>query len=106
MIWVEAVDDFHEVEGEGLVQREVALQILVEPELGTRASGPGDELHDPSSPKGAEQARALTSRVAVLSKGRLVKIGATEEVLGAGDPLALFRGLAPEPGAPASEPVG
>ena len=38
------------------------------------------------------EARALTSRVAVLFRGRLVAIGATEEVLGADDPLALFRG--------------
>ena len=42
------------------------------------------------------EARALTSRVAVLFQGRLVAIGATEEVLGADDPLALFRG---QPGA-------
>jgi hypothetical protein len=28
----------------------------------------------------------------VLHRGRLVALGATEEVLGAGDPLALFRG--------------
>ena len=37
------------------------------------------------------EARALTSRVAVLSKGRLVAIGPTEEILGDGDPLTLFR---------------
>ena len=36
------------------------------------------------------EARALTERVAVLSRGRLVTVGATHEVL-AGDPLALFR---------------
>ena len=60
------------------------------------------------------EARALTSRVAVLSKGRLVKLGATEEVLGADDPLALFRGFddqaedAPEsaPDARTSESAG
>jgi ABC-2 type transport system ATP-binding protein len=38
------------------------------------------------------EARFLTERVAVLHRGRLVALGATEEVLGAGDPLALFRG--------------
>ena len=38
------------------------------------------------------EARALTERVAVLHRGRLVALGATEEVLGAADPLALFRG--------------
>jgi ABC-2 type transport system ATP-binding protein len=38
------------------------------------------------------EARALTERVAVLHRGRLVALGATEEVLGGGDPLALFRG--------------
>jgi ABC-2 type transport system ATP-binding protein len=37
------------------------------------------------------EARELTSRVAVLHRGRLVALGATAEVL-AGDPLALFRG--------------
>ena len=37
------------------------------------------------------EARALCNRVAVLSQGRLVAIGPTEEVLGQGDPLALFR---------------
>jgi ABC-2 type transport system ATP-binding protein len=36
------------------------------------------------------EARALTERVAVLNRGRLVAVGATGEVL-AGDPLALFR---------------
>jgi ABC-2 type transport system ATP-binding protein len=38
------------------------------------------------------EARALTSRVAVLRAGRLVALGPTEEVLGRGDPLDLFRG--------------
>jgi ABC-2 type transport system ATP-binding protein len=38
------------------------------------------------------EARELTERVAVLQKGRLVALGPTAEVLGAGDPLALFRG--------------
>jgi ABC-2 type transport system ATP-binding protein len=37
------------------------------------------------------EARALTSRVAILSQGRLVACGPTAELLGAGDPLALFR---------------
>jgi ABC-2 type transport system ATP-binding protein len=37
------------------------------------------------------EARALTSRVAILSRGRLVACGPTARVLGAGDPLALFR---------------
>jgi ABC-2 type transport system ATP-binding protein len=38
------------------------------------------------------EARELTERVAVLHRGRLVAMGPTAEVLGAGDPLALFRG--------------
>lgn len=38
------------------------------------------------------EARELTRRVAVLSCGRLVACGPTAEILGAGDPLALFRG--------------
>ncbi len=38
------------------------------------------------------EARALCSRVAVLNQGRLVVEGATEEVLGQGNPLELFRG--------------
>jgi ABC-type multidrug transport system ATPase subunit len=38
------------------------------------------------------EARELTSRVAVLSEGRLVACGPTAEILGARDPLALFRG--------------
>jgi ABC-2 type transport system ATP-binding protein len=38
------------------------------------------------------EARALASRVGVLSRGRLVACGATADVLGGADPLALFRG--------------
>jgi ABC-2 type transport system ATP-binding protein len=38
-----------------------------------------------------EEARLLTSNVAVLEAGRLVARGRTDEVLGADDPLALFR---------------
>ena len=38
------------------------------------------------------EARELTTRVAVLSEGRLVACGPTAEILGAADPLALFRG--------------
>jgi gliding motility-associated transport system ATP-binding protein len=38
------------------------------------------------------EARALTTRVAILHAGRLVACGPTEAVLGGGDPLALFRG--------------
>lgn len=37
------------------------------------------------------EARALTDRVAVLARGRLVALGASHEVLGGEDPLALFR---------------
>jgi ABC-type multidrug transport system ATPase subunit len=37
------------------------------------------------------EARALTDRVAVLARGRLVAVGASAEVLGGTDPLALFR---------------
>jgi ABC-2 type transport system ATP-binding protein len=37
------------------------------------------------------EARSLTDRVAVLSRGRLVAVGASAEVLGGRDPLALFR---------------
>lgn len=37
------------------------------------------------------EARALTTRVAVLAEGRLVACGPTEAVLGGADPLALFR---------------
>ena len=37
------------------------------------------------------EARALTDRVAVLARGRLVALGATQELLGGGDPLTLFR---------------
>jgi ABC-2 type transport system ATP-binding protein len=42
------------------------------------------------------EARALTTRVAVLSEGRLVACGPTAEVLGDDDPLALFRNAAPD----------
>ncbi len=42
------------------------------------------------------EARALTGRVAVLHRGACVALGATDEVLGRGDPLALFRGQAEE----------
>jgi ABC-2 type transport system ATP-binding protein len=38
------------------------------------------------------EARELTERIGVLHRGRLVALGPTEAVLGAGDPLALFRG--------------
>jgi ABC-2 type transport system ATP-binding protein len=38
-----------------------------------------------------DEARKLASNVAVLEAGRLVALGSTSEVLGAGDPLALFR---------------
>ena len=38
-----------------------------------------------------EEARRLTSQVAVLEAGRLVAQGATDEVLSGDDPLALFR---------------
>ena len=37
------------------------------------------------------EARELTTRVAVLSRGRLVACGPTAEILGGDDPLALFR---------------
>ena len=37
------------------------------------------------------EARALTDRVAVLAQGRLVALGASHELLGGDDPLALFR---------------
>jgi len=37
------------------------------------------------------EARALADRVGVLREGRLVALGATDAVLGAGDPLALFQ---------------
>jgi ABC-2 type transport system ATP-binding protein len=42
------------------------------------------------------EARALTSRVAILSRGRLVACGPTAGLLDAGDPLALFRDAARE----------
>lgn len=38
------------------------------------------------------EARALTERVGVLHRGRLVALGPTAELLGGADPLALFRG--------------
>jgi len=45
------------------------------------------------------EARALADRVGVLREGRLVALGATEDVLGAGDPLTLFHHApAPETG--------
>jgi ABC-2 type transport system ATP-binding protein len=37
------------------------------------------------------EARALTDRVAVLARGRLVALGSSQELLGGDDPLALFR---------------
>jgi ABC-2 type transport system ATP-binding protein len=40
------------------------------------------------------EARELTSRVAVLYRGRLVAMGPTQDVLGGDDPYALFRGKA------------
>jgi len=48
------------------------------------------------------EARALTQRAAVLSQGRLVALGATDQILDAGDPLALFRGEAGPPVRPAA----
>ncbi len=41
-----------------------------------------------------DEARSLCDRVAVLHQGLLTALGTTEEVLGRGDPLALFRGPA------------
>ncbi len=41
-----------------------------------------------------EEVRALTTRVAILSCGRLVRVGPTEEVLDSVDVLDLFRGQA------------
>ena len=38
------------------------------------------------------EARSLATRVGVLDAGRLVANGATADVLGQGDALALFRG--------------
>jgi ABC-2 type transport system ATP-binding protein len=43
------------------------------------------------------EARRLTSRVAVLQAGRLLREGPTADVLGGDDPLALFRPAAAEP---------
>ncbi len=46
------------------------------------------------------EARSLTQRVAVLNRGRVTAVGATEEILGGEKPLSLFRpDLAPEAGA-------
>jgi len=45
------------------------------------------------------EARALTSRVAVLDHGHLVAVGDSETLLGGADPLALFREGARERGA-------
>lgn len=39
-----------------------------------------------------EEARQLTSRVAVLYDGRMVAQGSSQEILGGSDPLSLFRG--------------
>ena len=50
------------------------------------------------------EARKLTSRVAILYQGRLVRIGATEEVLAGDDPLALFRGEAAPSQLPGTTP--
>lgn len=54
------------------------------------------------------EARALTSRCAVLHRGERVAMGATDEVLGGEDPLALFRGRAPggDPTGGPTEPMG
>jgi ABC-2 type transport system ATP-binding protein len=38
------------------------------------------------------EARELTDRLAILHRGRLIAVGPTSEVLGAGDALPLFRG--------------
>ena len=43
------------------------------------------------------EARELAGRVGVLSEGRLVALGATREILGGADPLALFRDPAEAP---------
>jgi ABC-2 type transport system ATP-binding protein len=43
------------------------------------------------------EARALADRVAVLSRGRVVALGPASEVLGADDPLELFRSLSGDP---------
>jgi ABC-2 type transport system ATP-binding protein len=40
-----------------------------------------------------EEARELTSRVAVLSRGRIIRLGPTDEILGGDAPLDLFRGI-------------
>jgi ABC-2 type transport system ATP-binding protein len=41
------------------------------------------------------EARKLTSRAAILFRGRLMAVGPTEELLGGGDALGLFRGELP-----------
>ena len=43
------------------------------------------------------EARALADRVAVLSRGRVVALGPSSEVLGADDPLELFRSISGTP---------
>ncbi len=40
------------------------------------------------------EARQLTSRVAILSEGKLMAVGKTDDILGGDDPLDLFRGHA------------
>jgi ABC-2 type transport system ATP-binding protein len=47
------------------------------------------------------EARALTSRVAILYRGKLMAVGPTEELLGGDDALGLFRGELPARGASA-----
>jgi len=42
------------------------------------------------------EARALTQRVAILHRGRLMAAGPTAEILDTADPLALFRGKGEE----------
>ena len=50
------------------------------------------------------EARALTERVAVLHRGRLVRVGRSEEVLGGDAPLDLFRGGAAAAGTAGAHP--
>jgi ABC-2 type transport system ATP-binding protein len=52
------------------------------------------------------EARELTDRVAVLYRGRLVASGPTQQILGQGDPLALFRGESPSTSAPEAPAQG
>ncbi len=47
------------------------------------------------------EARQLTSRVAILFRGRLMAVGPTDELLGGGNSLGLFRGELPAHGTPA-----